>query len=100
MQSSVYHTSSKKIYYFGGYYNDINAVGTANLTFAEAIVFDTTTSTWGKQVFTGGVIPTVRRYHTMTLCKFSERSRDAFLVFTQFYSTLWSRYFTVWWNNK
>ncbi|KAL7330093.1 hypothetical protein PS15p_205081 [Mucor circinelloides] len=67
MQSSVYHTSSKKIYYFGGYYNDINAVGTANLTFAEAIVFDTTTSTWGKQVFTGGVIPTVRRYHTMTL---------------------------------
>ncbi|KAK4515110.1 Glutathione synthetase [Mucor velutinosus] len=67
MQSSIYHTSSKKIYYFGGYYNDVSAVGTANLTFQEAIVFDTATSTWGKQAFTGGVIPTVRRYHTMTL---------------------------------
>lgn len=69
MQSSVYHTTSKKIYYFGGYYNDVNAIGTANLTFREAIVFNTATATWEKQAFTGGVIPTVRRYHTMTLCK-------------------------------
>ncbi|KAL9537244.1 hypothetical protein MBANPS3_011955 [Mucor bainieri] len=67
MQSSIYHASSKKIYYFGGYYNDVNAVGTANLTFQEAVVFDMATSTWGTQAFTGGVIPTVRRYHTMTL---------------------------------
>ncbi|GAN11338.1 hypothetical protein MAM1_0552d10897 [Mucor ambiguus] len=67
MQSSIYHANSKKIYYFGGYYNDVSAVGTANLTFQEAIVFDTATSTWDKQAFTGGVIPTVRRYHTMTL---------------------------------
>ncbi|KAL9559553.1 hypothetical protein MBANPS3_000379 [Mucor bainieri] len=67
MHTSIYHASSKKIYYFGGVYNDLNVIGTKNLTFSEAIVFDTATSTWGKQAFTGGGIPTVRRYHTTTL---------------------------------
>lgn len=100
MQSSIYHANSKKIYYFGGYYNDVSAVGTANLTFQEALVFDTTTSTWGQQTFTGGVIPTVRRYHTMTLCEFSRKSNDVFPVLTGFDSAFWSRRFAVRWNYK
>ncbi|KAF1802653.1 hypothetical protein V8B55DRAFT_1481806 [Mucor lusitanicus] len=67
-QTSIYHGSSKKIYYFGGSYNFVNERGdTVNSTFSEALVFDTTTSSWGNQTFTGGVIPTVRRYHTTTL---------------------------------
>ncbi|KAL9536902.1 hypothetical protein MBANPS3_012271, partial [Mucor bainieri] len=65
--ASIYHAGSKKIYYFGGTYNDVNVTGTKNQTLSEAIVFDTATSTWGTQAFTGGVIPTVRRYHTATL---------------------------------
>ncbi|KAL9557628.1 hypothetical protein MBANPS3_001278 [Mucor bainieri] len=67
LQSSVYHASSKKIYYFGGYYNNLNGVGTENSSFSEALVFDTATSSWGNQIFTGSAIPTQRGYHTLTL---------------------------------
>ncbi|KAL9559549.1 hypothetical protein MBANPS3_000375 [Mucor bainieri] len=65
--TSIYHVGSKKIYYFGGSYNYVSERRTENSTFSEALVFDTTTSSWGNQTFKGGVIPTQRRYHTTTL---------------------------------
>ncbi|KAI8641832.1 hypothetical protein BD408DRAFT_443973 [Parasitella parasitica] len=65
-QSSVYHTSSKTIYYFGGWYNAIVTQGTENQTLNEAIVFNTVTSTWGTQQF-GGAFPSARTDHTTTL---------------------------------
>ncbi|KAL9549194.1 hypothetical protein PS6_006215 [Mucor atramentarius] len=70
MQESVYHPSSKKIFYFGGLVNNATTeevVGTRNASMSEILTFDTVNGAWGTQIFTGDLIPTPRRSHTVTL---------------------------------
>ncbi|KAL7315931.1 hypothetical protein PS15m_005091 [Mucor circinelloides] len=70
MQKSIYHPASKKIFYFGGVVNNgttEEVVGTRNASMSEILTFDTVNGTWGTQIFTGDLIPTPRRSHTVTL---------------------------------
>ncbi|CAO0797300.1 unnamed protein product [Mucor circinelloides] len=70
MQESVYHPSSKKIFYFGGLVNNATTeevVGTKNVSMSEILTFDTVNGAWGTQIFTGELIPSPRRSHTVTL---------------------------------
>ena len=70
MQASVYHPISKKIFYFGGLVNNATTdqlVGTSNVSMSEVLTFDTANGAWGTQIFTGDLIPSVRRSHTVTL---------------------------------
>ncbi|KAL9559550.1 hypothetical protein MBANPS3_000376 [Mucor bainieri] len=70
MQASVYHPTSKKIFYIGGLVNNAtteDVVGTKNVSMSEIITFDTATGAWGTQVFTGDLIPSPRKSHTVTL---------------------------------
>lgn len=70
MQESIYHPTSKKIFYFGGLVNNATTeelVGTKNVSMTEILTFDTANGIWGTQIFTGDLIPTPRRSHTVTL---------------------------------
>ena len=70
MQESVYHPTSKKIFYFGGLVNNATTevlVGTKNVSMSEILTFDTVNGIWATQIFTGDLIPTPRRSHTVTL---------------------------------
>ncbi|KAK4515118.1 60S ribosomal protein L10 [Mucor velutinosus] len=70
MQEPVYHPTSKKIFYFGGMLNNATTeelTATQNVSMSEILTFDTVTNTWGTQNFTGELIPTPRRSHTVTL---------------------------------
>lgn len=71
MQSSFYHPSSKKIFYIGGLVNNVTteqSIGTKNVSMTEALTYDTVNNIWGIQTFSGDLIPTPRRSHTVTLC--------------------------------
>ncbi|KAF1802644.1 hypothetical protein FB192DRAFT_1379124 [Mucor lusitanicus] len=70
MQASVYHPTSKKIFYIGGLVNNATTeevVGTRNVSMSEITTFDTVTGNWGTQIFTGDLIPSARKAHTVTL---------------------------------
>lgn len=70
MQAPVYHPTSKKIFYFGGLVNNATTeelTATQNVSMSEILTFDTVTNTWGSQNFSGELIPTSRRSHTVTL---------------------------------
>lgn len=79
-QTSVYDPVSTKIFFFGGTYEDtLNpAYGLAQLKtlhkLSYALMFDTSSGAWGNQTLTGNVIPTDRKYHTTTLCKYKQNS--------------------------
>jgi len=71
MQASVYHPSSKKIFYIGGLVNNATTeeiAATRNVSMSEITTFDTATGAWGTQNFTGELIPSPRKSHTVTLC--------------------------------
>lgn len=73
MQVSVYHPTSKKIFYIGGLVNNAttdDVIGTRNVSMSEILTFDTVTGAWETQVFTGDLIPSPRKAHTVTLCKY------------------------------
>ncbi|KAL9557629.1 hypothetical protein MBANPS3_001279 [Mucor bainieri] len=70
IQRSVYHPTSKKIFYIGGLVNNATTealVATRNASMSEITTFDTVTGAWGTQNFTGDTIPSAREAHTVTL---------------------------------
>ncbi|GAN09925.1 hypothetical protein MAM1_0304c09458 [Mucor ambiguus] len=70
LQTSVYHPTSKKIFFIGGLVNNATTeevVNTRNVSMSEIMTFDTVTGAWGTQLFTGDVIPSPRKSHTATL---------------------------------
>jgi hypothetical protein len=72
----VFDPISKKIFYFGGTYEDTFYPGyKAGVTeiwhsMAYALTFDTVSGAWGNQTLNGDTIPTMRDSHTTTFCKY------------------------------
>lgn len=103
MQAPVYHPTSKKIFYFGGLVNNATTeqrVGTKNVSMSEALTFDTVNNVWETQIFTGDLIPSVRRSHTVTLCMSQPIELTNILNYLYLSSAFRARYSIVWWYSK
>lgn len=103
MQAPVYHPTSKKIFYFGGLVNNATTeqpVGTRNVSMSEALTFDTANGSWGTQSFTGDLIPSVRRSHTVTLRMSQSVKSTNILNYLYLSSAFRARYSIVWWYIK
>lgn len=66
-QRSVFDPISNKIFFLGGGYFDPSR-GFVYSPLRSATTFDLNSGTWGAQAL-GGVLPTARSLHTLTLCK-------------------------------
>lgn len=103
MQAPVYHPTSKKIFYFGGLVNNATTeqrVGIKNVSMSEALTFDTVNNVWETQSFTGDLIPSVRRSHTVTLCMSQSIELTNILNYLYLSSTFRARYSIIWWYSK
>jgi hypothetical protein len=75
-QTSVFDPATKKIFFFGGTFEDISSPGYVPIAYktwhqlSYSLTFDTTSGVWGNQTLKGDVIPSERRLHTTTLCKY------------------------------
>jgi hypothetical protein len=90
LQTSVFDPISKKIFFFGGTYEDTlypgYVAGETEIwhSFSYALTFDTVSGAWGNQTLKGAVIPTVRESHTTTLCKYYQTLSTSDCLISQY----------------